>query len=69
MLLEVGILECKAADMPMDSNVKLICQWIEHEVIVEGAFIGSRKAYKLVRKLNYLTINRPNIAYLVSIMR
>lgn len=44
MLLEVGILECKAADMPMDSNVKLICQWIEHEVIVEGAFIGSRKA-------------------------
>ena len=61
ILEETGMLDCKSVDTPMDPNVKL--------VLGEGEFLGDHGRYRrLVGKLNYLTITRPNISFPVSVV-
>ncbi|RVW77007.1 putative mitochondrial protein [Vitis vinifera] len=60
ILEETGMLECKLVDTPMDPNVKL----------VPGQGEPPRdpgRYQRLVGKLNYLTITRPNISFPVSV--
>ena len=61
ILEETGMLDCKPVDTPMDPNVKLIPR--------QGEPLGDPGRYRrLVGKLNYLTITRPNISFPVSIV-
>ncbi|RVW96191.1 Retrovirus-related Pol polyprotein from transposon RE1 [Vitis vinifera] len=60
ILEETGMLDCKPIDTPMDPNVKLIPG--------QGEPLGDLGRYRrLVGKLNYLTITRPDIFFLVSV--
>ena len=53
--------DCKPVDTPMDSNVKLVPS--------QGESLGDPRRYRrLVGKLNYLTITRPDISFPVSIV-
>ena len=62
ILEETGMLDCKPVDTPMDPNVKLVPK--------EGESLGDPGRYRrLVGKLNYLTITRPDISFLVSVVR
>ena len=55
------MLDCKPVDTPMDPNVKL--------VLGHGESLGDPGRYlRLVGKLNYLTITRPDISFLVSVV-
>ena len=59
ILEETGMLDCKPVDTPMDPNVKL--------VLGQGESLGDPGRYRrLVGKLNYLTITRPDISFPVS---
>ena len=61
MLEETGMLDCKPVDTPMDPNVKLIPG--------QGEPLEDPGRYRrLVGKLNYLTITRPNISFPVSVV-
>ena len=61
ILEETGMLDCKPVDTPMDPNVKLIPR--------QGELLGDLRRYqRLVGKLNYLTITRPNISFPVSVV-
>ncbi|RVW27700.1 Retrovirus-related Pol polyprotein from transposon RE2 [Vitis vinifera] len=61
ILEETGILECKPVDTPMDPNVKLVPG--------QGEPLRDPRRYRrLVSKLNYLTITRPNISFPVSVV-
>ncbi|RVX05223.1 Retrovirus-related Pol polyprotein from transposon RE1 [Vitis vinifera] len=61
ILEETGMLDCKPVDTPMDPNVKLIPG--------QGEPLGDPGRYRrLVGKLNYLTITRPNISFPVSVV-
>ncbi|RVW95243.1 Retrovirus-related Pol polyprotein from transposon RE2 [Vitis vinifera] len=61
ILEETGMLDCKPVDTPIDPNVKLIPG--------QGEPLGDPGRYRrLVGKLNYLTITRPNISFPVSIV-
>ena len=61
ILEETGMLDCKPVDTPMDQNVKLIPGQEEP--------LGDLGRYRrLVGKLNYLTIIRPNISFPVSVV-
>ncbi|RVW47850.1 Retrovirus-related Pol polyprotein from transposon RE1 [Vitis vinifera] len=56
ILEETGMLDCKPVDTPMDPNVKLIPG--------QGEPLGVPGRYRrLVGKLNYLTITRPDISF------
>ncbi|RVW37844.1 Retrovirus-related Pol polyprotein from transposon RE2 [Vitis vinifera] len=61
ILEEIGMLDCKPIDTPMDQNVKLVPE--------QGEPLGDPGRYRrLVGKLNYLTITRPNISFPVSVV-
>ncbi|XP_071921533.1 uncharacterized mitochondrial protein AtMg00810-like [Coffea arabica] len=61
MLSEVGMLGCRPVDTPMDPNVKLAGDL--------GALLDDPKQYRrLVGKLNYLTVTRPDISFAVSVV-
>ena len=61
ILEETCMLDCKPVDTPMDSNVKLI--------LGQGELLRDPGRYrKLVGKLNYLTITRLDISFLVSVV-
>ncbi|RVW96834.1 Retrovirus-related Pol polyprotein from transposon TNT 1-94 [Vitis vinifera] len=61
ILEETGMLDCKPVDTPMDPNVKLIRG--------QGEPLGDPGRYRrLVGKLNYLTITRPDVSFPVSIV-
>nr|CAN79672.1 hypothetical protein VITISV_012210 [Vitis vinifera] len=61
ILKETGMLDCKPIDTPMDPNVKL--------VLGQGEPLGDPRRYRrLVGKLNYLTITRPDISFPVSVV-
>ncbi|RVX22875.1 Retrovirus-related Pol polyprotein from transposon RE1 [Vitis vinifera] len=61
ILEETGMLDCKPVDTPMDPNVKLISG--------QGEPLGDPGRYRrLVGKLNYLTITRPDISFPVSVV-
>ena len=55
------MLDCKPVDTPMDHNVKLVPG--------QGESFGDPGRYRrLVGKLNYLTITRPDISFSVSVV-
>jgi hypothetical protein len=59
LLAEVGMLECKPANIPMVQNLKL--------GIYQNQSPANKKKYqRLVEKLIYLSHTRPDIAYAVS---
>ncbi|KAJ9671309.1 hypothetical protein PVL29_025143 [Vitis rotundifolia] len=61
ILEETGMLDCKPVDTPMDPNVKLVPG--------QGEPLGDPDRYRrLVGKLNYLTITRPDISFPVSVV-
>ena len=61
ILTTTSILDCKPVDTPMDMNVKLVPS--------QGEPLRDLKRYRrLVGKLNYLTITRPDISFLVSVV-
>ncbi|RVW49248.1 Retrovirus-related Pol polyprotein from transposon RE2 [Vitis vinifera] len=61
ILEETGMLDCKPVDTPMDPNVKLIPG--------QGEPLEDPGRYRrLVGKLNYLTITRPDISFPVSVV-
>ncbi|RVX13112.1 Retrovirus-related Pol polyprotein from transposon RE1 [Vitis vinifera] len=61
ILEETGMLDCKPVDTPMDPNVKLEPG--------QGEPLGDPGRYRrLVGKLNYLTITRPDISFPVSVV-
>ncbi|RVW93484.1 putative mitochondrial protein [Vitis vinifera] len=61
ILEETGMLECKPVDTPMDPNVKLVPG--------QGEPLRDPGRYRrLVGKLNYLTITRPDISFPVSVV-
>ena len=61
ILTDTGMLDCKLVDTPMDPNVKLVPG--------QGELLRDPGRYRrLVGKLNYLTITRPNISFLVSVV-
>ena len=61
ILTDTGMLDCKSVDTPMDPNVKL--------VLGQGELLRDPGRYlRLVGKLNYLTITRPDILFLVSVV-
>jgi len=56
ILEEIGMLECKLVDAPMDPNVKLLQNQGE-------PYPDQGKYRRLVRKLNYLTMTRLDISF------
>ena len=55
------MLDCKPVDTPVDPNVKLVPR--------QGESLGDPGRYRrLVGKLNYLTITRPDISFPVSVV-
>ena len=61
ILEETGMLDCKPVDTPMDPNVKLVPR--------QGESLGDPGRYRrLVGKLNYLTITRPDFSFPVSVV-
>ena len=54
-------MDCKAVDSPMDPNVKLVPS--------QGELLRDPGRYRrLISKLNYLTITRPDISFPVSVV-
>ena len=61
ILTDTGMLDCKPVDAPMDLNVKLVPS--------QGELLRDPGRYlRLVGKLNYLTITRPDISFSVSVV-
>ncbi|CAH9066949.1 unnamed protein product [Cuscuta europaea] len=61
ILEETGLLDCRPVDTPMDPNVKLLSE--------QGDLLPNKEKYRrLIDKLNYLTITRPNISFAVSVL-
>ena len=61
ILTNTGMLDCKPVDTPMDPNVKLVPS--------QGELLRDPGRYRrLVGKLNYLTITRPDISFPVSVV-
>ena len=61
ILINTGMLDYKPVDTPMDPNVKLVS--------IQGELLRDPGRYRrLVGKLNYLTITRPDISFLVSVV-
>ncbi|XP_068666551.1 uncharacterized mitochondrial protein AtMg00810-like [Aristolochia californica] len=59
LLEETGMLECRPVETPMNSNTKL-CKSTEEEVNVKNY-------QRLMGRLIYLCVTRPNISYAVSV--
>ena len=61
ILEEISILNCKPINTPMDPNVKLVPG--------QGEPLQDPGRYRrLVGRLNYLTITRPDISFPVSVV-
>jgi len=60
ILEETCLLNAKSVDTPMYPNVKLLPNQGE-------PLSGLRRYMRLVEKLNYLTVTRPNISFAVSV--
>ena len=60
-LEETGLLNAKPVDTPMDPNVKLLPNQGER-------LFDSERYRRLVGKLNYLTVTRPDISFAVSVV-
>ena len=61
ILADIGMLDCKLGDTPINLNVKLVPDQEE--------FLRDPRRYRrLVGKLNYLTTTRPNISFPVSVV-
>ena len=61
ILTNTGMLDCKPVDTPMDLNVKLVPS--------QGELLRNPGRYRrLVGKLNYFTITRPDISFPVSVV-
>ena len=61
ILADTGMLDCKLVDTHMDPNVKL--------VLGQGELLRDPGKYRrLVGKLNYLTITRPDISFPMSVV-
>src|SRR6516165_7589582 len=61
ILEETGMLDCRPIDSPMDPNIKLLPG--------QGEPLADPGRYRrLVGKLNYLTITRPDISFSVSVV-
>ena len=61
ILDETGLLGAKPVETPMDPNVKLC--------VDQGELLPNPDQYRrLVGKLNYLTITRPDISFAVSLV-
>jgi len=61
ILEETGLMSSKSVDIPMDPNTKLLPN--------QGEPIFDPEQYRrLVGKLNYLTVTRPNISFAVSVV-
>ena len=61
ILEETGLMNSKYVDTPMDPNIKLLPS--------QGELLSDPEKYRrLVGKLNYLTITRPNISSAVSVV-
>ena len=61
VLTDTGMLDCKPVDTPLDSNVKL--------VLGKGELLRDPGRYRrLVGNLNYFTITRLDISFLVSVV-
>ena len=56
------MLDCKPVDTPMDPNIKLVPGQRE-------SLRDPGRYRRLVGKLNYLTITRPDISFPVSVVR
>ena len=61
ILADTGMLDCKPVDISMDPNVKLVPG--QGEPLQDPG-----RYHRLVGKLNYLTITRPDISFLVSVV-
>ncbi|XP_045789477.1 uncharacterized mitochondrial protein AtMg00810-like [Trifolium pratense] len=61
ILEETGVLNCKPIDTPMDPNTKLMPNQGE-------SFSDPGRYRRLVGKLNYLTMTRPDISFAVSVV-
>lgn len=61
ILKETGMLDCKPVDTPMDPNVKLVTDQGE-------PYSDPGRYRRLVGKLNYLTMTRPDISFAVSVL-
>lgn len=61
IVAEIGLLGCKPASFSMEQNYKL--------ALVEGALLEDPEKYcRLVGKMIYLTISRPELSYSVDIL-
>jgi len=61
LLEETGLLNSKSVETPMDPNVKLLPS--------QGELLSDLEKYRrLVGKLNYLTVTRPDISFAVSVV-
>ena len=61
LLAETGMLGAKPLDTPMEAGIKLMAE--------EGELLSDPERYgRLVGKLNYLTITRPDISFPVSVV-
>ena len=61
ILINIGMLDYKPVDTPMDPNVKLVPS--------QGELLRDPRRYRrLVGKLNYLIITRPDISFPVSVV-
>ena len=56
MLSKGGMLKCRATDVPMEANVKLLP---DHREILDDPDTYCR----LMGKLNYLIVNKPDIVF------
>nr|ABN08283.1 hypothetical protein MtrDRAFT_AC155889g9v2 [Medicago truncatula] len=61
ILEETGLLACRPSDTPMDPNVKLLPG--QREPLKDPG-----RYRRLVGKLNYLTVTRPDITFVVSVV-
>ena len=61
ILEEIGMLDCKPVDTPMDPNVKLVPG--------QGESLGDPGRYRrLIGKMNYLTITWPDISFPMNVV-
>lgn len=63
LLKDAGMLGCKPVENPMDPNTKLM-----KDEDAGPLYIDTGRYRRLVGKLNYLTITRPDIAFPVSVV-
>ena len=61
ILVDTGMLDCKPVDTSMDPNVKFVLSQ-------EEPLRDPGRYQRLVGKLNYLIINRPDISFPVRVV-